>query len=58
MIFHENHLSLLARQMILMKYHASFVIFEKVAQNLKLSSAADYRWNFMGYPVLMEARSE
>ena len=29
-----------------MKYHASFVIFLK-KQNLKLSSAANYRWHFM-----------
>ena len=29
-----------------MKYHALFVIFEK-QQNLKLSSAANYRWRFM-----------
>ena len=35
------------RQTILMKYHALFVIFEKAA-NLKLSSAANYRWHFMG----------
>ena len=28
-----------------MKYHSFFVIFEKVA-NLKLSSAANYRWRF------------
>ena len=32
---------------ILMKYHASFEIFEKAA-NLKLSSAANYRWRFIG----------
>ena len=32
-----------------MKYHALFVIFEKKNQhNLKLSSAANYRWRFMG----------
>ena len=30
-----------------MKYHALFVIFEKVA-NFKLSSAAKYRWRFKG----------
>ena len=29
-----------------MKYHALFVIFEK-QQNLKLSSAANYRWRLM-----------
>ena len=32
--------------MILMKYHALFVIFEK-QQNLKLSSAANCRWRFI-----------
>ena len=31
-----------------MKYHALFVIFEKQL-NFKLSSAANYRWRFMGY---------
>ena len=30
-----------------MKNHALSVIFEK-RQNLKLSSAANYRWRFMG----------
>ena len=30
-----------------MKYHYLFVIFEK-GQNLKLSSAANYRWPFIG----------
>ena len=30
-----------------MKYHALFVNFEK-RQNLKLSSAANYRWRFKG----------
>ena len=30
-----------------MKYHALFVIFEK-QQNLKFSSAANYRWRFKG----------
>ena len=33
-----------------MKYHALFVIFEK-AENLKLSSAANYRWRFKGKGV-------
>ena len=35
------------QQTILMKYHPLFVIFEKAAK-LKLSSAANYRWRFMG----------
>ena len=43
MIFHENRLP----AGILMKYHALFVIFEK-QQNLKLSSAANYKWHFIG----------
>ena len=30
-----------------MKYHALFVILKK-GQNLKSSSAANYRWHFMG----------
>ena len=30
-----------------MKYHALFVILKK-RQNLKLSSAANYRWRFLG----------
>ena len=35
--------------MILMKYHALFVIFEKKKQqNLKLSSAANNRWRSKG----------
>ena len=38
MICHENRLP--------MKYHALFVIFEKAALFLKLSSAANYRWRF------------
>ena len=41
MILHENRL----QQTILMKYHALLVIFEK-QQNLKLSSATNYRWRF------------
>ena len=39
---------IVCQQTILMKYHALFVIFEKVAK-LKFSSAANYRWSFMGY---------
>ena len=35
------------QQTILMKYHALFVIYEKAA-NLKLLSAANYMWCFMG----------
>ena len=31
-----------------MKYHALFVVFLNKGQNLKLSSAANYRWRFMG----------
>ena len=31
-----------------MKYHALFVSFEKKQQNLKLSSAVNCRWRFMG----------
>ena len=31
-----------------MKYHALFVIFEK-AETFEMSSAANYRWRFMGY---------
>ena len=31
-----------------MKYHALFVIFEE-AENLQLSSAANYRWRFKGF---------
>ena len=45
MIFHENR-----QQTILMKYHALFVIFEK-QRNLKLLSAANYRWRFKGEQV-------
>ena len=33
----------IVRQTILIKYLALFVIFEKKQQNLKLSSAANYR---------------
>ena len=43
---------IVCQQTILMKYHALFVIFEKKKkkkqQNLKLSSAANYRWRFKG----------
>ena len=39
---------IVCRQTILMKYHALFVIFEKAAKFEKLSSAANYRWRFMG----------
>ena len=44
MLFHENRL---------LKYHALFVVFEKVA-TLNLSSAANYRWRFMGKLVTDE----
>ena len=36
------------QQTILMEYHALFVKFEKKQQNLKLLSAANYRWRFKG----------
>ena len=36
--------------MILMKYHALFVIFDQ-QQNLKSLSAANYTWRFMGYNI-------
>ena len=35
-----------------MKYHA-LLLFLKKQQNLKLSSAANYRWSFMGYARTM-----
>ena len=45
-IFDKNkvryYMRIVCQQTILMKYHALFVIFEK-RQNLKLSSAANYR---------------
>ena len=51
MILHENRLPADDSQTILMKYHALFVILEKKKkkkkqQNLKLSSAANYRWRY------------
>ena len=42
------------QQPILMKYHAIFVIFEK-AVNLKLSSAANYRWHLNSIEKKSEA---
>ena len=39
---------IVCQQTILMKYHALFAIFETKQQNLKLSSAANYRWSFKG----------
>ena len=39
---------LVCQQTILIKYHA-LLLFLKKRQNLKLSSAANYRWRFMGY---------
>ena len=33
--------------------HALFVIFEKKQHNLKLSSAANYRWCLKGYCKLL-----
>ena len=38
---------IVCQQMILMKYLALFVFLKK-QQNLKLSSAANYRWPFKG----------
>ena len=39
---------IVCQQTILMKYHALFDIFEKKKQqNLKFSSAANYRWCFI-----------
>ena len=40
------YMRIVYQQMIIMKYHALFAIFEKKKkqQNLKLSSAANYRW--------------
>ena len=40
-------MGIVCQQTILMKYHALLVIYEK-RQNLKLSSAANYRWRFKG----------
>ena len=37
---------------ILMNYHALLLFFKK-RQNLKLSSAANYRWRYMGYLVIV-----
>ena len=40
-------MSIVCQQMILMKYQALLANFEKKEQqNLKLSSAANYRWRF------------
>ena len=39
---------IVCQQTILMEYLALIVIFEK-HQSLKLMSAANYRWRFMGY---------
>ena len=51
LIFEKNKvwyfMRILCQQTILVKYHALFVTFEKAA-NMKLSSAAYYRWRFMG----------
>ena len=39
---------IVCQQMILMKYHALFVIYEKKKQqNFKLSSAAKYTWRLI-----------
>ena len=45
MIFHENHLLADDSHDISMAY----LLILKKRQNLKLSSAANYRWRFMGY---------
>ena len=37
-------------QMILMKYHA-LIVTSDIAATLKLLSAANYRWHFMGSNV-------
>ena len=42
MVLHENR-----KQTILTKYQALLVISEE-AENLKLSSATNYRWRFKG----------
>ena len=39
---------IVCQQTIFMEYLALFVIFEKKHQNLKLLSAANYRWRFIG----------
>ena len=45
---------IVCRQTILMKYYALFVIFEKKKQKLKLSSAANCMWCFMGLKLMDE----
>ena len=42
-------------QKILMIYHGLFVNFEKAA-TFKLSSAANYRWQFIGYFLAHQSR--
>ena len=39
---------IVCQQTILMKYHALFVIFEKL-QNFQLSSATNCSWHFIGF---------
>ena len=46
-IFEKKRYDILCKQMILMNYHA-LLLFLKKQQNLKLLSAANYRWRFMG----------
>ena len=36
-----------------MRYPDLFVVFEKTQQNLKLSSAANYRWRFKGEEAII-----
>ena len=43
---------IVCQQTILVEYHALFVIFEKNSNNLKLSSAANYR-HFIGLHSVM-----
>ena len=44
MIFHERDVP----EKDSHEYHALLVLFFEKQQNLKLSSAANYRWHFMG----------
>ena len=45
---------IVCQKTILMKYHTLYLLFMRNSQNLKLSSAANYRWRFMGYPQCLE----
>ena len=46
---------IVCQQTILVKFHALLLFLEK-QQNLKLSSAANYRWRFMGQFTLPEIK--